>query len=296
MASSSFPEEPLLESAPIAYRLAQAHCRVLAATGADCAWYHGFWQYLRLMDLAKTSGGQAAFLVDHLQTLARAGQSPRVLVSGSADYAMPAHAMAAYRSQSATLRLAVVDRCETPLALTRWYAERHGVTLATSCADILDHDTTEPLDVVFTNSFFGSFAPASRPRLVAAWRRLLRPGGTLLFTNRLRPGTGPEVLGFTPEQARAFAATAREEAKRQHDVLGLDPMDAERRARVYAENYRSHPVRSADELADLLKHGGFDVELLEVVTHQGRSPDAGLVSGPSTKERADYARVRAVRL
>jgi SAM-dependent methyltransferase len=269
---------------------------VLAATGADCAWYHGFWQYLRLMDLAKTSGGQAAFLVEHLQALARAGQSPRVLVSGSADYSMPAHALWAYRSQATPLQLTVVDRCEAPLALSRWYAERHGASFGTSCADILDHDTAEPFDVVFTNSFFGSFASGSRPRLVAAWRRLLRPGGTLLFTNRLRPGAGPDVLGFTPEQARAFAEAARDEAQKRHDVLGLDPADAERRARAYAEHYRSHRVRSVDEIADLLKTGGFVVDLLEVTTHPGRSRDAGPVSGPSTKERADYVRVRAVRL
>ena len=270
MAPSSVPEEPLLESAPIASRLAQAHCRVLAATGADCAWYHGFWQYLRLMDLAKTSGGQAAFLVEHLQALARAGQSPRVLVSGSADYSMPAHAMWAYRSQAAPLQLAVVDRCETPLALTRWYAERQDTTVATSCADILDHEVAGPVDVVFTNSFFGSFAPDSRPRLVAAWRRFLRPGGTLLLTNRLRPGAGPDALGFTPEQARAFADTARDEAQKRHDVIGLDPTDAARRARAYAEHYRTHRMRSAEEIADLLKNGGFAVEILDVATHPGR--------------------------
>jgi SAM-dependent methyltransferase len=131
-----------------------------------------------------------------------------VLVSGSADYSMPAHALWAYRAEAAPLQLVVVDRCETPLALSRWYAEPtkaaiHGTTLSTQRADILDHEGAEPVDVIFTNSFLGSFAPEQRPRLAAAWRRLLRPGGRLVFTNRLRPGAPAGPLGFDAAQARS---------------------------------------------------------------------------------------------
>ncbi len=101
--SDPFASEPLLESAPIARDLAAAHCRLVPATGTDCAWYHGFWQDLRLLGLTKTSGGQAAFLVETLRGLARTSDHPRVLVSGSADYSMPAHALWAYRAESAPL-------------------------------------------------------------------------------------------------------------------------------------------------------------------------------------------------
>jgi SAM-dependent methyltransferase len=287
---SPFAEEPLGESAPLAHQLAQTHCRPVPLTGEDCAWYHGFWQHLRLMGLTKTSGGQAPFLVEKLRGLARARESPRVLVSGSADYSMPAHALWAYGAEGAALRLAVVDRCETPLVLCRWYAERHAATVATHRTDILDYEAPEPVDVVFTNSFLGSFDPASRPRLVAAWRRILRPGGTLLFTNRLRPKAGVGALGFDAEQARGFVEAARREAERRRAVVGIDPDDAARRAQAYAERYRSHPVRSREEIADLLEAGGFAIDHLEVVTHGGREGAEG-VSGPSMAERAEYVRV-----
>jgi len=292
--SDLFAPEPLPESAPLARELATAHCRPVPATGEDCAWYHGFWQYLRLMGLTKTSGGQAAFLVETLRGLARTSDFPRVLVSGSADYSMPAHALWAYRAEGAPLRLAVLDRCETPLALSRWYAERQGATVITQCADVLEYEGAEPVDVVFTNSFLGSFDPASRPRLVAAWRRMLRPGGALLFSNRLRPRAAAAVLGFDAEQARVFAETARREAESLRATLGLDPDDAARRAQVYAERYRSHPVRSVEEIAGLLEAGGFAVDHLEVTTNPGRE-GRGPVSGPSMAERADYARVIATR-
>ncbi len=293
--SALFPEEPLVESAPLAYRLAQTHCRPLPETAEDCAWYHGFWQYLRLMGLAKTSGGQGAFLIETLRGLARAGESSRVMVSGSADYSMPAHALWAYRAESAALRLAVVDRCETPLALCRWYADRQGETIATDCRDVRDHEPSEAMmDVVFTNSFLGNFDPASRSQLVAAWRRHLRPGGKVVFTNRLRPGAAA-VLGFDGVQARRFAEAARNEAEARHATLGLDPGEAGRRAQAYAERFQSFPVRSVDEIARLLTEGGFAIELLDVATNPGR-PGAAAVSGPSTEERADYARVIATRL
>src|SRR5207244_13056440 len=83
--TTAFPEEPLAESAPVSRRLAQEHCRPRPGGGETCAWYHGFWQYLRLMGLAKTSGGQATFLFETLRGLARAGGSPKVLVPGSAS-------------------------------------------------------------------------------------------------------------------------------------------------------------------------------------------------------------------
>ena len=80
------------------------------------------------MGLTKTSGGQGGFLAEHLRALARTGDAPRVLVSGSADYSMPAHALWSYQIQGAPLQLDVVDRCETPLVLSRWYAARYGAT------------------------------------------------------------------------------------------------------------------------------------------------------------------------
>lgn len=246
------------------------------------------------MGLTKTSGGQAAFLVETLRRLARAGDFPRVLVSGSADYSMPAHALWAYRAEGAPLRLAVLDRCETPLALSRWYAEREGVTLVTHCVDVLDHAPPEPADAVFTNSFLGSFEPGNRPRLVAAWRRMLRPGGALFFTNRLRPRAEAATLGFDAAQARVFAETARREAESLGGAFGLDPAEAAQRAQAYAERYRSHPVRTVEEITGLLESGGFAVDRIEVTTNPGRG-DRGPVSGPSTAERADYARVIATR-
>src|SRR5207244_13364048 len=144
--------------------------------------------YMIIIGFVKTCGCQATFLFKTLRSLTRAGESPKILVSVSADYSIPAHALWAYRTEGARLQLAVVDLCETPLALCRWYAERQGAEMATHCRDVRDHEPSTPVDVVFTNSFLGNFDPDGRSRLFAGWRRPLRPGAQPLFTNRLRPG------------------------------------------------------------------------------------------------------------
>jgi SAM-dependent methyltransferase len=287
-------EEPVIESAPIAHRMAQRLCMRDPETGETCAWYHGFWQYLRAMGLAKTSGGQAAFFVDTLRSLIRAEHIPRVLVSGTGDYSMPAHVLFAFASEAAPVELGVVDHCETPLYLSRWYAERQGTTIATARSDILAYEHPVPFDVVLTNSFLGYFDASARSRLVATWRRLLRPGGKAMFTNRLRPGAPPTPVGFTAEQTRRFGETVRGEAERWQSVFGFDPDEVARWACAYGERFRSYPIRSADEIVSLLREGGFRPDHVEVVTTPGS--DGHSLTGPSIADAAAYVRVVATRL
>jgi SAM-dependent methyltransferase len=211
-----------------------------------------------------------------------------VLTSGSADYAMPAHVLAAFRAAGAAPDLTIVDRCATPLALCRWYFERQDAPLATARSDILDYRSATPFDVVVTNSFLGYFAPAARHRLFAIWRDLLRPGGTLLFTNRLRPGAGDAPVGFSAEERASFVATVRREAPAR---LGLDAGTVAGWAADYAARFHSWPVRSADEVVALLDAHGFRVDRLDTATSRG----AG-VSGPTTADGSAYVRVAAARL
>ena len=292
MASSL--EEPVAESAPLAREFARRYCRRDPATSTDCAWYHGFWQYMRVMNVAKTSGGHVTFLVEALRDLARSERYRQVLVSGSADYSMPAHVLFAYQQDGAAPNLHVLDRCETPIALTRWYAARKGVPVNGYVSDILSFDCAQPFDAVLTNSFLGYFDLRGRKQLFACWARLLRPGGKLILTNRIRPGSGYDPVGFTPDQTRVFCETVRREAEERRDALGIDSDEMVRLAAAYAAHFRSIPVRSAGEIVDLLRTSGFCVDRLDTALAVGRTGN-GTVSGPSTAERADYVRLIATR-
>jgi SAM-dependent methyltransferase len=284
-------DDPILDSAKLAHRLAQQLCP--RDGSSPCAWYHGFWPTLRAMGIGKMSGGHAEFLADELRATA-AGGARRVLTSGAADYAMPALVLDAFRRAGAPLDLTVVDRCATPLALCRWYFERQGADIATSHCDILDYAHATPFDIIVTNSFLGYFAPAERSRLFAQWRDLLRSGGALLFTNRLRPAAVDGPIGFTADEATRFRETARREAERCRPLLGLDPALVAASAQDYAAHFRSWPIRSADEVVTLLHDHGFRVDRLDCAAATG--PRAVGVSGPTTADGSDYVRVAATRI
>jgi SAM-dependent methyltransferase len=292
-ATRPLPEEPLEESALLAHRLAREHCQVEAASRESCAWYHGFWLFMRLLGIAKTSGGHVDFLATELSKAARSATFMRVLITGAADYSMAGCALSAYRREGAELGLSMVDRCDTPLALTRWYGARHGASVKTYCADILDFESPQKFDLVMTNSFLGYFEPPARAKLFARWAGLLRPGGRLLITNRIRPGVGHSPVGFTAHQASAFTDAVRREASRL-PAPPLEPGELARMAQAYAGRFRSVPLRSTAEIVALLEGNGFVVGRLDTAT-TGSRPRENLLTGPTLAEATNYVRVVATR-
>ena len=290
--NASEMDESLFASAHTARRLALEHCP--GTPSGDCVWYHGVWQYFRALGVTKTAGGSADFLGATLRSLAAGGSVRRVMISGGADDALSLLAIGAFRDAGEPVDLSMIDRCESPLALARWSAQRLGASVMTHRSDILAFDSAEKFDVVMTNSFLGAFAPAQRTQLFARWASLLRPGGKLLLTNRVRPGDGHVQFGFTSDQAHVFCAVVRREAERQRAAHGLDPAVVEAWARVYTERYRSYPVRTVDEVLDLLRTAGFAPDRVDTARLAGRAgKDA--VAGPSAAERADYIRLLATR-
>lgn len=285
------PDEPLALSAPLARRIAATECRADDA-GRSCAWYHGFWQYLRLLDFITTPRDHAAFYRQALGPALAEGCG-RVLVSGSADYAMLAQLLRIFGEARRHPAIVALDICRTPLALCEWYAARRGVVLATVATDILAYRAETTFDLVCTHSFFGRFAPAERPRLIERWRALLRPGGRVVTVNRIRPDA-PAIVGFTAEQAARFVARVRERAATMGRVADLGLAELLPMAEAYAAATRTHPLRSAEELRALFEAGGFRIEHLAVEPLAGRT--GILPTGPTMSGGARYAQLVARRL
>ncbi len=112
-------EEPVSESAALARRKAAEICDPGDSTQPGCALFHGLWQYFRIFGLASTPARNGGFFKHSLESLARDGGYSRMLISGAADYSMPAHVLKAYRNVEAAVQVTVLDRCETPLYLCR---------------------------------------------------------------------------------------------------------------------------------------------------------------------------------
>lgn len=285
--------DPLTTTAPLAAEMASTLCNGTPGAPDDCSWYHGFWQYLRLFGLGATPYRHADFFDAAFAALAREGSHRRVLVSGAADYAMLAVVLRAYRGAGAEPETVAVDLCETPLFLSRWYAESVAATVKTQASDILDWTTDEPLDVVCTHSFLARFAPVRRTELMAKWRSILRPGGRVVTTARINPSWSPERARFTPDQVRAFRDRVFREASTWRERLGIDPEEMARSAQVYAERSATHSLTSADEVVTLFEGGGFELERLDLVARRGNI--GAQRSGPGTHQDATYAEIVAVR-
>ena len=283
-------DEPLALSAPLARELAGRLCRADPATGETCAWYHGFWQDLRLLGMGTSPAGHAGFFHAAFGRLPPA--RARILVAGGADYSMLAHAAAACRDRRLLAEFTMVDWCETPLALARWYAERESLPLRTVRRNLLDESGEEGFDAICTHALLGHFRADERPRLADGLARSLRRGGMLFLANRLRPGAADAPAAFSSVQVEQFADTVAAKA-RQAGLLpsGGAPQVVEA-ARQYAARQISWPVRSLEEVRTLFESAGFHVEQLSAGPMD--APRDAL-NVPTIAGGADYARIVAIK-
>ena len=288
--------EPLELSAPLAWRLAPTLCHKDPATGEDCAWSHGFWQYLRLLGLAGDPGNHADFFREAFAEAGRGGAALRVLVCGTADYAMLAALMSVYGKRDPAPEITVIDRCETPLWLNRWYAERMQLHIETLCCDVLDYAPERPFDLICTHSFFSYFPPESRPRLLAKWRQLLQPGGSLVTANRVRGGDATAPAAFSMAQAAAFRDKVLRLARDGRGLPGITEVELARSADTYARTVTAWPVRSFEEIRNLFEGTGFRLDRLTGASVSASGGDQAAAAGPTAPAGTEYAHIVAMRL
>ena len=286
-------DEPLKLSAPLARQLASTLCRKNPATGDSCEWDHGFWQYLRILGLAAPPKRHTDFYREAFEQLADSGSRPRILISGATDYGMLAVVLAAFRERSIEPEVTVVDRCETPLALNRWFAERESVEIHTHCNDLLSYTSDVPFDLICTHALLGHVFPAQRPALIANWHTLLCPGGAVVTVVTIRPVPAHELTRFTPAQAAAFCAAALKRATEMRSILDIEPEEALRGAQRTVSQRRTYSTTSLEEIRPLFEQAGFIMKHLSFVPLiAGADPE---VSGLGTSGSTNYAHIIAVR-
>ena len=121
--------------------------------------------------------------------------------------------------------------------------------------------------------------------LTAAWRNLLRPGGRIVTSARVRPGcTG--VVRFGADEVEAFATRARQLATASPSLDAPMAARVTELARRYAERKQRFAVASLEELRAYFEDSGLHIETVDVASGAGDQP-----SGPSQGGRGQRVRL-----
>jgi 2-polyprenyl-3-methyl-5-hydroxy-6-metoxy-1,4-benzoquinol methylase len=207
--------ELLIESAPLIESWSATECASKDAGGmeewaktenarpvASCDWYHGTWQYLRLLNMVAVPPWYE-FYQAALSNVLRHRPKAEVLISAAADFGMLATLHEAIRAAKAEPRIVVYDICRTPLRSCQWYAEKHGFPIECVCANLLTCDIPPAsFDLIVTDEFLTVIKASDKPLIVQRWRELLKPGGTLVTTAMIGKPTTEELRQGYAERAR----------------------------------------------------------------------------------------------
>ncbi|WP_433376061.1 class I SAM-dependent methyltransferase [Actinoplanes sp. CA-142083] len=254
--------EPLLESADMLYSIAQFACTGDHVDRESCTWYHGVWQYLRLFNMVSSPNWHARFYEQALRRELGGRRTARVLITGAADYGMLAYVLAAV-DPTTRLEVHVVDLCYTPLLANRWLGKRLGVDVKIHNVDFLADGeqlakSLDPFDLIVSDAFLTRFKPPDARQVVANWRRMLRPGGAVVTTVRLRDDTQPATDAWS-DLHTDFLLRLYERAKNSHWLLRIDFNDLRNGAREYIRKMESNDLGGEEEIGSILAGEGFRV-------------------------------------
>ncbi len=253
-------EEPMLKTAPLMRMLSEVLCKGDYVSRENCAWYHGSWQYLRILDLVSTPTWHQEFYKKHIAVDSIRGRAPLILICGTADYSMLAHLLWVLQERSKQCKITVLDLCNTPLWLSQWYAVQKGQEIVTVAEDIMKYKPDFAFDLIVTDAFLTRFSQNERREILLRWRDILIEKGKLVTTVRLEEGS--ERVKASSDQVDLFVDKARELGARWQDFLPISVDELAVLAGKYAERIDSCPVPNAVTLRKELEACDFSVEHL----------------------------------
>lgn len=275
----------LQQSIPLARHWASTLCRHVDDSGHSCAPFHEIWQILRCLGLNTTPVEHREFFINAMTPAIRAG-ARRVLISGTADYAMLQVVQEVFAANGVAPDVTVLDICETPLRLCQWYADKMNLSIRTPNGDVLAWRDETPYDLICTHSFLGLFDQTRRQELVCRWHGLLAHGGRVLSVNRVRPGA-PVKVSFTPDQATKFVRQVSQLLAKSQLASSYDAQEIAVLANRYIGHRVVYPVRDEEEISTLFSSSGFRLEYLD--TELLASEHSSVPAGPTLRGGARYA-------
>jgi hypothetical protein len=240
----------------------QVHCQIKPEGGMEqwakdqqipeadnCGWYHGTWQYLRLLDMVAVPGWHAAFYQEALGGILSEKPTANILISAAADYGMLATLHSAIEAVGATPTIIIYDICETPLKACQWYADRHNFTIQTRLGNLITGDVPEaPFDLIVTDEFLTVLKSEYKPLITKRWKALLKPGGSVVTVAMIGNATTPELRQYYERRAHHLLEEANGRFPPRHNGDGAPLQD---RFSVFAAYHTRHMIDDEDELRSL---------------------------------------------
>jgi SAM-dependent methyltransferase len=183
-------DEDLPRLAAESFELSKSLCRA-------CGQVHALWPYIRLARASTGVEAPASYLQSVLTALIAEGRRT-LLIAGAADTGLLALVSRASADAGRDADIAVLDRCEAPLALCRRWAARTSQRLATQHQDLRDLNEAQRFDLVLVHGTLHFIAAPERPDVLSRLRRSLADGGRLV----LLFNTSAPVVGVLARQGR----------------------------------------------------------------------------------------------
>lgn len=244
-------EEPLVQSAPILAQVAPVLCRGDHIDSEGCDWYHGSWQFLRLMDLVSTPAWHHSFYQRALSAEISKG-ARNILITGTADYSVFAYVMEALGDRP-DATVTVVDLCHTPLFACQWYAKQLGFShLNLMSDDIFSFfaETRDSFDLVVTDAFLTRFFKDNSRAVLRGWHGILTDRGCVVTTVRVH---SEAESGQTAQEAIAgFRSRAQNRWHRWAPFIDIPAVEIADRAELYARRMVSRPIGPPAQIMSML--------------------------------------------
>lgn len=269
----------LIDSAPLVAGWSHTECAVKDSGGMEewvkvqhdddaqsapaytCDWYHGTWQYLRLLNMVAVPPWYP-FYHETLSAILRAKPKADVLISAAADYGMLCTLHEAALAVGASPKITLCDICRTPLIASQWFAEQQGFEIDCICDDLLSTPAL-PLagfDLIVTDEFLTVLKDPDKPQIVARWKELLAPGGALVTTGMVGAPTTAALRKAYGERAQRLLELNIDELQ----AAGANTDELESQFEQFANCHTRHMFAGEDQLRTLF--AGFQLESLLTVT------------------------------
>ena len=231
--------EFLKRSANIAYDKANELCKN-GIVDTKCSWYHSVWQYLRLFNVSSSPTWHDKFYRKELLNTLKNKQEANILISGTADYSMLAYVIYAIeKSNVKKPHIYVLDTCNTPLYLCKWYADYKNVLITTINEDILKYNNNNFFDIICTDAFLTRFSKDMVSKVISKWSTLLKKNGKIITTIRAHCNNESKI---TNEEIKAYSDKVKLLAEKNKEYIKLKPIEIAKLAENYARKMKSNNI------------------------------------------------------